>query len=57
MMHENMGITDRLYGKLSRNDVKEIIFGKFEDAISKTNIELYKEFMAFEKWRREIQGD
>jgi integrase len=51
MMHESMGITDRLYGRLASNDVSKTImrFRETSDA-SQESEELFRQFSEFQKW-------
>lgn len=54
MMHESMEITDRLYGKLARNDVKTII--NRLSSMPKKNVEdleLLEQFRDFLDWRED----
>lgn len=50
MMHESMEITDRLYGRLTNDEVKETISGFGIQSDSKSEKELFEEFLAFKKW-------
>lgn len=52
MMHENMEITDRLYGKLSGKDVGSVIVNLKEkgSAMQTTDDPLFREFLAFREW-------
>lgn len=53
MMHESMGITDRLYGRLAGDDVRNAISGLRQDeADEKTTEELFIQFSQFLKWRQ-----
>lgn len=51
MMHESMEITDRLYGRLAGDDVRETIFSLGEDAPpKKLDEDIFMKFLAFQKW-------
>lgn len=57
MMHESMEITDRLYGRLARDDVHAAInrIGAREGRDSDED-RLYKDFLAFRKWLASQEG-
>jgi hypothetical protein len=51
MMHETMEITDRLYGLLAGDDVKNTITHLREKSeISSEHEELFRDFLSFIKW-------
>ena len=50
MGHESLGITDRLYGKLAGNDVKDVVIGLSREEPKMSEDELFLEFIAFKKW-------
>ena len=49
MGHESIDITDRLYGRLGWNDVKDIITRISHSEIRTSDEELFRGFMAFKK--------
>ena len=54
MMHESMEITDRLYGRLARNDVRKVIssLGGNQKA-EPVDEELFEQFLEFQAWRNQ----
>jgi hypothetical protein len=44
MMHESMGITDRLYGRLSRKDVKAVVTRKSNGSYDDREV-LFRDFL------------
>lgn len=53
MMHENMEITDRLYGRLANDDVRQTIRNLGEEANSNhTDEELFRQFVEFQQWKK-----
>ncbi len=52
MMHESMEITDRLYGKLASNDIKEVISKFRENKLGSDEDRLLAQFSEFLKWRK-----
>ncbi len=53
MGHERLSVTDKLYGKLAGDSVKEIVTGLSHKSIEKSNQELFNEFLAYQKWREQ----
>lgn len=49
-MHESMDITDRLYGRLSGNEIKAIVMNKTENP-SKEKEGLFNEFIEWQNNR------
>ena len=57
MVHEKMEITDRLYGRLAGEDVKETINNLGETGkLSPEDEEIFKQFLAFKKWVEDKKG-
>jgi hypothetical protein len=58
MMHGSMDITDRLYGNLAREDVKNAIssFGGNDliDVDDEETLKEFREFQEFKRWRKQL---
>lgn len=50
MMHESMEITDRLYGRLASDEVKNTIQNLGIDNPNQDDQELFRQFLAYKKW-------
>lgn len=51
MGHDSFEVTDRLYGELANDDVKDIITGFAKNQVDEADEKSYQEFLAFKKWQ------
>lgn len=56
-MHENMEITDRLYGRLANDDIRKTI-GQFRENESTENEDgkPFNQFIEFQEWKKPRQS-